>query len=322
MDRSDTNERPHDIPEDTSLGSLLRRAREERNIDLDEAVRATRIRRQNLEALENDEWSKLPSEVFVKGFLKSYAGFLGLDKEMVLNYYLKASPLEKYRPHPLREISMQPRKWYLIILIPILALSLIGSIVYLKRKNISIVGKAFDYLVTQSLVEEKEYAAERGADTMKEGVPSEDAEAAGETALLTERAQGPEVVEEPAVPKGTELAAGEEGKTALLTETPRGPEVVEEPPVLQEAGGEGPPSARFTLAAQVNNPTWIAIYIDDGPVREYLFQPGDTMKWTADKGFDILVGNAAGIEFFLNGKEVGYLGPEGKVVRLKLPEGM
>ena len=46
------------------------------------------------------------------------------------------------------------------------------------------------------------------------------------------------------------------------------------------------------------------------------------MKWTADKGFDILVGNAAGIEFFLNGKEVGYLGPEGKVVRLKLPEGM
>ena len=290
MDRSDTNERPHDIPEDTSLGSLLRRAREERNIDLDEAVRATRIRRQNLEALENEEWSKLPSEVFVKGFLKSYAGFLGLDKEMVLNYYLKASPLEKYRPHPLREISMQPRKWYLIILIPILALSLIGSIVYLKRKNISIVGKAFDYLVTQSLVEEKEYAAERGADTMKEGVPSEDEEAAGETALLTERARGPEVVEEPAV--------------------------------LEEAGGERPPSARFTLTAQVNNPTWIAIYIDDGPVKEYLFQPGDTMKWTADKGFDILVGNAAGIELFLNGKEVGYLGPEGKVVRLKLPEGM
>ncbi len=322
MDRSDTNERPHDIPEDTSLGSLLRRAREERNIDLDEAVRATRIRRQNLEALENDEWSKLPSEVFVKGFLKSYAGFLGLDKEMVLNYYLKASPSEKYRPHPLREISMQPRKWYLIILIPILALSFVGSIVYLKRKNISIVGKAFEYLVTQSLVEEKEYAAEREDDTMKEGLPSEDEEAAGETALLTERARGPEVVEEPAVPKGTELAAGEEAETALLTERARGPEVVEEPPVLQEAGGEGPPSARFTLTAQINNPTWIAIYIDDGPVREYLFQPGDTMKWTADKGFDILVGNAAGIEFFLNGKEVGYLGPEGKVVRLKLPEGM
>jgi cytoskeleton protein RodZ len=290
MDRSETNERPHDISEDRNLGSLLRRAREERNIDLDEAVRATRIRRQNLEALENEEWSKLPSEVFVKGFLKSYAGFLGLDKEMVLNYYLKASPLEKYRPHPLREISMQPRKWYLIILIPILALCLIGSIVYLKRKNISIVGKAFDYLVTQSLVEEKEYAAERGADTMEEGVPSEDEEAAGEAALLTERA--------------------------------RGPEVVEEPSALEEAGGERPLSARFTLTAQVNNPTWIAIYIDDAPVKEYLFQPGDTMKWTADKGFDILVGNAAGIEFFLNGKEVGYLGPEGKVVRLKLPEGM
>jgi len=293
MDRSDNTEKPRDIPEDTSLGSLLRKAREERNIDLDEAVRATRIRRQNLEALENDEWSKLPSEVFIKGFLKSYAGFLGLDKEMVLNYYSKASPLEKYKPHALREISLQPRRWHLIILIPILALSLIGSIVYLKRKNISIVGKAFDYLVTQSLVEEKEKAVEQGADTMKVGVPSEDKVAAEETALLAETAQGPEVVEEPAVIKGTEAAAVEE---AL--------------------------SPRFILRAQVNNLTWIAIYIDDGPAKEYLFQPGDTMKWTADKGFDILVGNAAGIDFFLNGKEVGYLGPEGKVVRLKLPEGM
>jgi cytoskeleton protein RodZ len=322
MDRSDNTEKPRDIPEDTSLGSLLRKAREERNIDLDEAVRATRIRRQNLEALENDEWSKLPSEVFVKGFLKSYAGFLGLDKEMVLNYYLKASPLEKYKPHALREISLQPRRWHLIILIPILALGLIGSIVYLKRKNISIVGKAFDYLVTKSLVEEKEYAVEQGADTMKVGVPSEDKVAAEETALLAETAQGPEVVEEPAVIKGTEAAAVEEGETALLAETAQGPEVVEEPAVLEGLESERPPSPRFTLRAQVNNRTWIAIYIDDGPAKEYLFQPGDTMKWTADKGFDILVGNAAGIDFFLNGKEVGYLGPEGKVVRLKLPEGM
>jgi cytoskeleton protein RodZ len=290
MERSDNTEKPRDIPEDTSLGSLLRKAREERNIDLDEAVRATRIRRKNLEALENDEWSKLPSEVFVKGFLRSYAGFLGLDKEMVLNYYSKASPLEKYKPHALREISLQPRRWHLIILIAILALSLIGSIVYLKRKNISIVGKAFDYLVTRSLVEEKEYTVEQGADTMKEGVPSEDKEVTEESALLAETAQGPEVVEELAVLEGPE--------------------------------GERPPSPRFTLTAHVSNRTWIAIYIDDGPAKEYLFQRGDTMKWTADKGFDILVGNAAGIDFLLNGKEVGYLGPEGKVVRLKLPEGM
>jgi hypothetical protein len=51
-----------------------------------------------------------------------------------------------------------------------------------------------------------------------------------------------------------------------------------------------------------------------------LLQPGETVEWTADEGFDILVGNAGGIEFSLNGDPLGYLGPEGKVVRLKLPE--
>jgi cytoskeletal protein RodZ len=96
MDKSYNNKKAKDIQEDISLGSLLRKSREERHIDLDEVVRLTRIRRHTLEALENEEWSKLPSQVFVKGFLKSYAEFLGLDKEMVLNYYQKASPFQKY----------------------------------------------------------------------------------------------------------------------------------------------------------------------------------------------------------------------------------
>ena len=56
-------------------------------------------------------------------------------------------------------------------------------------------------------------------------------------------------------------------------------------------------------------------------MKEYLFQPGDTITWTAQEGFDILVGNAGGIDFSLNGTEIGTLGVEGKVVRVKLPKG-
>ncbi|GAG11961.1 unnamed protein product, partial [marine sediment metagenome] len=52
-----------------------------------------------------------------------------------------------------------------------------------------------------------------------------------------------------------------------------------------------------------------------------LFRPGETMRWTAEDSFDILIGNAGGIEFSLNGNPIGHLGAEGKVVRLKLPEG-
>jgi cytoskeleton protein RodZ len=297
VDRPYNNKKANDIPEDIGLGCLLRRSREERHIDLDEAVRATRIRRQNLEALENEEWSKLPSEVFVKGFLRSYAGFLGLDKEMVLNYYQKISPFQKYRPHVLKEISVQPRNWRLIIIISVLALGLIGSVIYLKGKNISIVGKVFQYLETQSVVEKREDVAEKEGNKsqdigMEEGVFSEDQE------------------------------VREEGETALIWEPGEDTKVLEEPATPREAIDEKPLSPRFVLTANVSSRTWIAIYIDDEPVKEYLFQPGDTIKWTANKGFDILVGNADGIEFLLNGKEVGHLGPEGKVVRLKLPEGI
>jgi len=78
--------------------------------------------------------------------------------------------------------------------------------------------------------------------------------------------------------------------------------------------------SRLTLTARVHSRTWIAIGVDGQPWREYLLQPEETVEWTADEGFEIVVGNAGGIELSLNGDPLGYLGPEGKVVRLKLPE--
>ena len=295
MDKSHNNRKAKGIPEDTSLGSLLRRSREERHIDLDEAVSATRIRRNYLEALENEEWSKLPSQVFVKGFLRSYAEFLGLDKEMVRNCYLRTSPSQKYQPRVLKEVRPQSGRWHLTITIPVLALALIAAIIYLQRSNISIVG-TFQYL-TQSIVEKKDNAVQeqddRGQeDTKEEVVSSKDEEVAEKEERATSK---PESLEHTLVP--------------------------EESAILEEAKEEQSLSPQLMLTANITSQTWIAIYIDEEPVKEYLFQPGQTVRWTAHKGFDILVGNAGGIEFFLNGKEVGYLGPEGKVVRVKLPEG-
>ena len=297
MDKSHTNEKAEGIPEDTSLGSLLRRSREERHIDLDEAASVTRIRRHYLGALENEEWRKLPSQVFVKGFLRSYAEFLGLDTEMVRGLYLKTCPSQRYEPHVLKEVRPPSGRWHLIIIIPVLALALVAATIYLKRSNISIVGKAFQYLETQSIVERKGDAVQeqvdRGLeDTKKEAVLSKD-----------------------------EGLAEKEEKPTSRPESGEDTIILEESVIPGETKEEKPLSPQFILTAKVTSQTWIAIYIDEEPVKEYLFQPGETMRWTADKGFDILVGNAGGIEFLLNGKEVGYLGPEGRVVRVKLPEG-
>jgi transcriptional regulator with XRE-family HTH domain len=70
-----------------TLGQLLRSARESLGIELRDAAQQTRISHNYLQALENEDFSKLPGEVFVKGFLKNYGKFLGLDETEVMKRY-------------------------------------------------------------------------------------------------------------------------------------------------------------------------------------------------------------------------------------------
>jgi len=297
MEKPTNKKKEKETTDNISLGSLLRKAREERHIELDEIFEVTRIRRHNLEALENEEWSKLPSQIFVKGFLRSYAEFLGLDKETIIHHYLRTSSFQKSNPEVSKKIRPQSGRPYLIIIIPVLALALIIALIYLNRSNISIIEKAFQYLGTQSPVEKKgnipERAANKGQDNKEKEI------------LILE----------------DERVVDEVSETALKSKPVDDAIVLEGPTIPLEKKDEKPLSPGFILTANVNSRTWIAICIDDKPIKEYLFRPGQTPRWTADKGFNILVGNAGGIEFFLNGKEVGYLGTKGQVVRVKLPEG-
>ena len=61
-----------------NFGERLKRERELREVSLEEITTATRIGPHFLEALENEEWSKLPGGVFNRGFVRSIARFLGL----------------------------------------------------------------------------------------------------------------------------------------------------------------------------------------------------------------------------------------------------
>jgi len=70
-----------------TLGSYFRHAREARGLDLRDAAQQTRISINYLKAIEEEDFSKLPGEVFVKGFLKNYARFLRLSEEEVVKLY-------------------------------------------------------------------------------------------------------------------------------------------------------------------------------------------------------------------------------------------
>ena len=70
-----------------TLGPYLRSAREAKGMDLRDAAQQTRISINYLKAIEEEDFAKLPGEVFVKGFLKSYARFLQLSEDEVMARY-------------------------------------------------------------------------------------------------------------------------------------------------------------------------------------------------------------------------------------------
>ena len=64
------------------IGNSLREARVRRGIELAQAEQATKIRSKYLRSLEEERFELLPSETYVKGFLRTYADYLGLDRQM------------------------------------------------------------------------------------------------------------------------------------------------------------------------------------------------------------------------------------------------
>jgi cytoskeleton protein RodZ len=64
-----------------SVGDTLRRERLRQNLDLQQVARETKIGVRLLEAIEADNFEKLPGGVFAKSFVRQYARVLGLDEE-------------------------------------------------------------------------------------------------------------------------------------------------------------------------------------------------------------------------------------------------
>lgn len=86
-------EPPRDEPEPVSapgqdFGTWLRLQREGRGIELHEIADASKISMRYLEAMESNRFGVLPASIFTKGFLRQYAGYVGLDPEEVVNFYL------------------------------------------------------------------------------------------------------------------------------------------------------------------------------------------------------------------------------------------
>ncbi len=72
---------------DSGVGTILREARNRRKVELSEVEAATRIRLRYLRAIEDEEWDVLPGGVYTRGFVRTYASFLGLDGDRLVSDY-------------------------------------------------------------------------------------------------------------------------------------------------------------------------------------------------------------------------------------------
>ncbi len=76
-----------DEGEGLPIGEVLKRTRTRRKIDIRTVEQQTKIRIKYLRALENEEWDVLPGPAYAKGFLRTYAQFLGLDGDALVDEY-------------------------------------------------------------------------------------------------------------------------------------------------------------------------------------------------------------------------------------------
>ena len=129
-----------------TLGEKLRQAREERGITLSEVAEQTRISPIYLQSIDNDDYRGLPGGIFNRGFVKSYAKFVGLDEQEALLDYsriqneIDSAPREEfksYKPEVLTDdrsaSSMMPTIITAAVILALMTGGILFLVSYLRR---------------------------------------------------------------------------------------------------------------------------------------------------------------------------------------------
>ena len=132
---------------ENTLGEKLRQAREEKGLSLSEVADQTRISSLYLESIENDDYRILPGGIFNKGFVKSYAKYVGINEQEALQDYAHlvaetqgppGEDVKTYRPEVLtddRTGSMAPTIITALIILGLMTGGILFLIDYLRRPS-------------------------------------------------------------------------------------------------------------------------------------------------------------------------------------------
>jgi cytoskeletal protein RodZ len=269
------------------IGRILEQKRKERGLSLEEVEQATKIRKRYLTGLEREDYTILPDAVYARGFLKTYANYLGLDGE-ALSQHLRSNR----KPRRERGINYNTRPDSDFEMPLITPRGLRGTQKH-KISTSAILTLLVAILVLIAVIGAL-YFVGRGVQTSKDSnPPSAEPPPRQEQQIVADRENAPE--EGPA----KEAAAGSK---AGNDEKPAG------------AQRSVPPDKLQVLVNVRERPSWILIRTDGTAAYEQVAQPGFSKTFEAEQQLYIKSGDAGAVTVEINGQDAGTLGDAGEIV--------
>jgi cytoskeletal protein RodZ len=317
-----------------SFGRYLQSLRLEKGISLERVSKQTRISLDNLLLLEKEDHANLPVDVFNKGFLRAYAEVLNVDSDDVVQRYVESREVYLATLQDEENLNrINTRFWPRLLLAGLLLLLIVPLSVYLL--NTWRHSSSEQLHQDQSINETKELPtpalkkdtapdapkvvqqADAPAQTPPASAPAPPKIA--ESAPTPPLAQTVEPVADPTEPLASAaLPATDSGNAGQARQGQ------EESAVVPESDGINqnetrPVEAKLKLSIEAVEETWMKVVVDGVDTREYMLKTGERVNLSAQDNFNLLIGNAAGVQMTLNEEPVAIPGKSGQVVTLQLP---
>lgn len=286
---------------DLPVGEILRRARLQRGLTIEDVEAQLKIKASQVQALEEMNFDAFSGWVYVTGFVKSYADFLGLDGSKVLLLLKNQTGRHHEKqelniPEPDSETQM-PDLWIILSAIGALVLVVIAIIIFQAVTSNSDTPDI-------PVVEDVPYLSSEipSPDFEDNGSMGYSNEAQGELDQIVADAN----IESPVV-EGVD--AIEEG---MSSEEQTGVPVPEPKP---DNSAAAPVDSEHRIIINVSEKSWVEIRDQTGAkVVSRVLNPGDSFFVPDDAGnMSMTTGNAAGIDLVVDGASLGTLGQKGEI---------
>ena len=290
------------------MSKLLKERREELGKELQAIAEATRIKGAYLRSIEEEEFDKLPVEVYTRGYIKEYAESLGIPADVALE------PYEKYLQE--NKAAGKDKDAYHEKTVATLTREVAESLEAFKVR-----GDLEDADIL--LLPEDSGRAVKKFPSKMSWIILAVAVAAGIYFLF------PSVKNAPPVTQRNEQSVQTPGASSPPASPVLQPPVVSpEPKVTSESlsskqekpqlQGEKSTAAKkkHVLTIYATGSVWIKVVIDGIENKEVLLNEGDKVSYEAKESFLLTIGNAAGAKVIFDGKSFEDLGAKGEVVRL------